>query len=708
MALISRIKVWSDDEDVTASDLNDEFDNILDNLIPTLIEDFSANASQMKSTVDPGEVGTESLATTLAGELQRLRFIIAEITGEDEWYESPSTSLAGLANAIGTGLTDNRLVSGRTRSDSEQPLFLVPNGAARTVKLDGTPTQFIYFIEGIQYTVSTDITITNLTAAPASNNTCLINDANAADNYWTKYAGEDGSEIPVDNMGTEITALVGKFAGFKLNNGSADEYFTAYVDSSTRLTKARRGYFFDSTDTPVPRIFYSNNDTITLMKLTWVFAKTDGTLTVTYTNPVWSDDEPTSPAANDYWFDISANKWMKYDVASFVDADAILIGICMQDSSNTVAARSFEFFANYDDLNTIEVIANSNTEVKSRFPGAAINVFGETIKFDQNITTWDITLDRESGVSESSSTYYYFYITQTGDKVISDKKPHDRREDLQGYYHPHHSWRCVGWALNNGSSNLEQVESYFHRRQSEVIRSVSAADMLLTRDRVLVLSGTSFTENLPPAALCKGNIYTFVHSGTSLSQIYTIDGFASETIGGATTVKMHTNGQTLKIISDGTNWLILDSKTITQWETYAPTYSSAFGTTADSSVRWRRVGTSMDIRGSWTGGTIAAAVATFTLPTGCSFSSTLVDDQKNTYGTAHWSNTTQSNIPDSGRGPVALVYDSADGTLVYFSFIVDSDDIIFRTSTLLNAVAGTTGTKFTIDMSGIPITDWIP
>lgn len=92
--------------------------------------------------------------------------MINEITGEDEWYESPVASLLSLANALGTGLQNNRLVSGRVLSTSEQPAFLVPNGAARTIKLDGTPTSFLYYINGVQYTIATDITLTNLTAAP--------------------------------------------------------------------------------------------------------------------------------------------------------------------------------------------------------------------------------------------------------------------------------------------------------------------------------------------------------------------------------------------------------------------------------------------------------------------------------------------------------------------------------------------------------------
>lgn len=324
------------------------------------------------------------------------------------------------------------------------------------------------------------------------------------------------------------------------------------------------------------------------MKLTYIYAKTDGTLTVAYTNPSYGKDEPTSPAVGDYWFDTDNETWKTYNGTSFTSAGATLVGYCLQDTSATVAARSFEFFQNYDSDNTIEILAESNSQVKSRRVGAKANVWGVAVRFDQGLTTWDMTLDLESGVTEAASTYYYFYVTEEGDKIISDKKPHDRREDLEGWYHPHHSWRCVGWAFNNASSNLEQIESYYHARESEVIRSVIATDFLLTRDRVILLSGASFTEYLPPAASCKGNIYTFLHNGTSLSMEYTLEGFSSETIGGSTSVKLQTNGQVLKIISDGSNWLILDSKTTTTPTSFTPDLTHTTNTTATG--YWWRVG----------------------------------------------------------------------------------------------------------------------
>lgn len=554
-ALFSRVKTWVSTEDVSYSDLNAEFDNILTYLTPAYVDDYSANVSQMQSTADPGEVGTESLATSTAGEFQRLRKLIAEITGEDEWYESPVSSLLGLANAIGTGLTDNRLVSGKVRTTSAQPVFLDPDGAAKTVYVRGATTNFIYYINGIEYTISTDVSLTGLTAAPSSNNTCLVNDAVAADQYWTKYTGEDGTEIPIDTVGTEITSLVGKFAAFKLDNGSTTEYFTAYVASSTSLTKVKRGYFFDSSDAPIPRIVYSNNDTITLMKLTWVFAKTDGTLTATYTNPVWSDDEPSSPAIGDYWFDYSVNKWKVYGVGSYSVAGAVLIGVCIQDTTNTVAARSLEFFKNYAADNTVEVNAESNTQVKSKHPGSFVNVWGTSVKNDHNLHTWDMTLDLESGVTEAPSTYYFFYITETGDKIISDKKPYDRNGDLAGFYHPHHSWRCVGFAFNNGSSNLSDVNSYYRYYKGDIFRPIATADLITGQDDTILCdtSGGAFTLTIPAASTLPGKKFKIKKTSSADANALTL----SVTVDGTATPKLYAPYETWEIESNNSAWNLM-------------------------------------------------------------------------------------------------------------------------------------------------------
>ncbi len=99
MATFSRIKIWVSNEVLTASDLNAEFDNIIVNMSPTGIEDASANVSAMQASTSPGGLGTESLATSLLGEIQRIRYVLKRFVNLDltqQWYESATRSFADL------------------------------------------------------------------------------------------------------------------------------------------------------------------------------------------------------------------------------------------------------------------------------------------------------------------------------------------------------------------------------------------------------------------------------------------------------------------------------------------------------------------------------------------------------------------------------------------------------------------------------------
>lgn len=109
MGLLSRVKTWITGEVLTASDLNGEFNNILNNLDPSKVDDASSDLAAMQSVVDPGEAASESQATSLQGEIERLRFALKEHSGKTYWYESPAASLADVAtntSAIATNTSN--------------------------------------------------------------------------------------------------------------------------------------------------------------------------------------------------------------------------------------------------------------------------------------------------------------------------------------------------------------------------------------------------------------------------------------------------------------------------------------------------------------------------------------------------------------------------------------------------------------------------
>jgi len=101
-ATFSRIKTWVA-EVLTFADLNAEFNNILTNLTPAGVDDASTNAAAMQTTADPYPGGVASLPTSLEGELQRIRYLLAQITGEANWYVDPDITLAAIAVVFAAG-----------------------------------------------------------------------------------------------------------------------------------------------------------------------------------------------------------------------------------------------------------------------------------------------------------------------------------------------------------------------------------------------------------------------------------------------------------------------------------------------------------------------------------------------------------------------------------------------------------------------------
>lgn len=356
----------------------------------------------------------------------------------------------------------NVVLSGKKRASSNQPQFILPDGAALEFTIDGAPTSLVLDINGTEVTVSTDLLKTGLTAAPSSNNTALVDDTDAADQEDTRLWGEPEHRkfITIDNVGSEITALNGQIAAFMLDNGSSTEYFLARVNTTNnRLENCKRGFFYNSALNPKNRIFFSNNDTITLLKLGWIFVEDNATtVDVTYTNPHWGFESPSSPVTGDYWYDMANKVWKRYDGASFVIINRTLVGVFCNSTTACVGARSADFFAKYTGENSIKVDVATTEIIRGTKYGQRVNVAGQELKFYQSFPSWNITTDLASSsdmydATEQASRMYYLYLKDTGEAVISDISPY-YRQDFYAPYHPHNPWRCVGLAYNDGSNNL--------------------------------------------------------------------------------------------------------------------------------------------------------------------------------------------------------------------------------------------------------------
>jgi len=488
-ATFSRVKNWIA-EVLNYADLNAEIDNILTYFTPAGMDDMSATAAAMRLSTDPGEVGTESLPTSLEQEIKRIRYVLQEIKGGDVdyWYESSSVSLTSLRTAIGGALQTNRISSGAASSLSSAARFIVPNGAAASLLINGTPTALSYVVNDTSYSISTDAVTSSLGLAPSSNNTCLVNDTLLAAQESSAYQGEDGTTITVDAMGSEITALVGKLASFKVVHSATTEYFIGLVKSSTEITNCFRGFFYDSTLAQIPRTVISDNDTITLMRTAWIFANTSQVVVLTYNNPTWAATAPSAPNTGDYWYDTSVDYWKTFDSVTWQTANAILIGLTIQDTANCVGARSCEFFTLPVSTNNMELEYVSATVVRNRALLGMVGVGSNTVRFNYSRPTWDITADLETGYTEAASTTYYAYVTEDGDTVLSPLKPYDLSGSLGGFYHPYEIWRYVGKIQNNSGSNFDQY-------------TVISPALYETRSSVRLLENLSLVASVSGSAL---------------------------------------------------------------------------------------------------------------------------------------------------------------------------------------------------------------
>lgn len=94
---------------ITASERNNEFDNVINNMTPDGVDDASATLAAMRNTADPAG---GSLATSLRGELERLRFQVLKLGSATGYWYDALPFLAGLTPAApGVTATDltNRL-----------------------------------------------------------------------------------------------------------------------------------------------------------------------------------------------------------------------------------------------------------------------------------------------------------------------------------------------------------------------------------------------------------------------------------------------------------------------------------------------------------------------------------------------------------------------------------------------------------------------
>jgi len=137
-ATFSRVKTWVDSEYLVASDLNGEFDNILNNMTPSGVDDASETDTAMRATADPYSGGAISRPTDLLGEIQRLRYMVQRMTGMGYWYLPPRRQAFIPANVM-TVPTSGGAEVGKAQFGSSS--ITMPY-----LSFDGASEEYAYFL----------------------------------------------------------------------------------------------------------------------------------------------------------------------------------------------------------------------------------------------------------------------------------------------------------------------------------------------------------------------------------------------------------------------------------------------------------------------------------------------------------------------------------------------------------------------------------
>jgi hypothetical protein len=105
------------------------------------------------------------------------------------------------------------------------------------------------------------------------------------------------------------------------------------------------------------------------------------------------------------------------------------------------------------------------------------------------------------------------------------------------------------------------------------------------------------------------------------------------------------------------------------WDSYTPTFGGGFGTPTNVSVFYRRVGDSVELRGSFTNGTNAASLASISLPSGLNVDTNKLGRNNTTTQTGEVVGEYWQNASAASRLGVILTAPGTDTSTIYFGDI---------------------------------------
>ena len=363
---------------------------------------------------------------------------------------------------------NNRIVTCKATAN-DYPDYLTAGGAASlTATLDATGTSFVCVIAGTTYTFTADITF-SVTAGYSANNTALTNEgswtAASSQEQQSLVFGEKSHEsvfINFDGAGTNITTLAEKSRVFfrGVNDAAEVEYCYGEVYGISGATFKLR-VLWRGIDSSGTRRKFTDNDTWTLCRATYLFIDTVGAAYTTTVHPVMVDTLPSAGTSGLYIFRKSDQTWHYDDGATVTQVSRLFVGVALSHNATDNLAVCYlpewnQYKAEYinDGLTKPNItFANDPSSVsKGLIVNGSVVVGGDTFEYSDSRIATSTAGDLESGTSDISAIgIKYVYVAQsTGKLYFSDKMPRKWGDGI--LMHPSKMWRCVGWFLHSASA----------------------------------------------------------------------------------------------------------------------------------------------------------------------------------------------------------------------------------------------------------------
>lgn len=178
MAVISQYQVVIPGQTITAALWNGMELNIINNgLIPGGIEDYSSTDGQMQTVTDPYPASAISRPTSLAGEIERIRWQLDNIIGGTYWYEDPPVDITTFKTRFDAHTHDGSANNGPTIGATG-----ITNGAITTDKIgDAQVTTAKIADSNVTTAKIADSNVTTAKIADSNVTTAKIADANVTE-----------------------------------------------------------------------------------------------------------------------------------------------------------------------------------------------------------------------------------------------------------------------------------------------------------------------------------------------------------------------------------------------------------------------------------------------------------------------------------------------------------------------------------------------